>query len=565
VDVLSDDRIFSQNAIDFFNKLGHHRASLWFYSISENPERIAVLTDERVMTGAVLDAISGDNMRLALTTASNFSSALAETGDVKRLADPEFLSLLKSMPQDKRNQLLSGVWYVKSADNLTSPDVMREIASGGLDVFAHIARMQNSERRAEAPTVLFMGCNEGHDRGALLLVQELSKSFNVVYVSDPKSSGEIISLAKREGAVSILFSLVANPQSSKEYQRIILDALRQAKEQGIRITIGGGGMFDADVDTEKLENAGVKLFGKEGAAYAHTERPVNLSVAERIALAAKDMKEFLNASTAARMQSAHILADVGNRALGAPAGSASGRAHAPIAASAKAEGSGRLQASASIAGGAAVSAYLRSEQVPAALLKDAQKLDDAHNAAVEWGTVALKISNPNSQAMVMRVAVPGPSFLGKEGAFSAQSKVVPSARPSALIDKSAQSAPLLLAGPGTAYSRRTNAVPSAGAYGATFTDYLLPSGMFRAGLERGISESLIMVPGSRNYRSICQISCASQRLPAGRRLRASRPSSVVARLFRKALRRLGKRIIAKPAAYAPIRCAEFVNPLKQVA
>jgi methylmalonyl-CoA mutase cobalamin-binding domain/chain len=308
---------------------------VWFDAIGVTGN-VAALTDKRALSDNVLGVLGAMDEEGKL--ASEYSLALGSTGDVDALTDPAFLASLKGISEPLRAEVLSGVWYSRSAGWAT-PGVIRQISSGEIDVWRDIARMPAD---ACAPHVVIVGLNDGHDRGSKYVAQSMKDSgFDVIYVSgDAKSPEEIVKIARIEGASAIGFSLMGD-----SYQRIVSDVLRQIKVQGISgISIFGGGTICQHA-SDILQRAGVRMFGQ---GYAQN-----------------DLEKFLTGSTMPRPQQTPSQSGHG-LSISVPASAVQGRTHAPVTASISSSGGRRWQEATHtllIGGQAAFNAYLRSESV----------------------------------------------------------------------------------------------------------------------------------------------------------------------------------------------------------
>jgi methylmalonyl-CoA mutase cobalamin-binding domain/chain len=341
VAALTDSRLFTNEAVSFFNKLGSEAASAWFDLIGMTGE-IGMLTSALAQSGGVLDAIDRDGK-----IASEYSQAMVETGDTGALTNPKFLASLKSLSKPLRAEVLSVMWYTKSAGWAT-PEAMSKIGSGELDVWRDIARMPNN---AGMPRIVFVGLNDGHDRGSKLIAQSLNEDYDVIYVGNSRSSREIVNIARRAGVSAIGFSLMDD-----SYRHTVTDVLKHMEVKGINdIAIFCGGSIEQHT-AKILQQAGVRMFG-QGTTKS-------------------DLVEFLSASTSRRpQQSAYAQADA--RGLtSAHAGNASGHVYSPItvspiAVSTALNGARYGQAAsyaAQISSQTPINAYLRSEPDSAAAL-----------------------------------------------------------------------------------------------------------------------------------------------------------------------------------------------------
>ncbi len=245
VDALTDYRLFTSNAASFFNKSGPEAASEWFYSIGLT-RNVDVLTSDRVLSDAVLAVINKDG-RLA----SEYSLAVGVTGDLDALANTGLLNSLKGLKEPLRAEVLSGVWYTKSAGWIT-PAVVGKIGTGELDVWRDFAR---APANMGLPRVVFVGLNDGHNRGSKLIAQSMRDSgFDVIYLDDA-SSEEIVRIAKKESVSAIGFSLMAD-----SYRHTMDEVLRQLGAQcESAVTVFCGGTVSQRT-SDWLQQVGVHLF-----------------------------------------------------------------------------------------------------------------------------------------------------------------------------------------------------------------------------------------------------------------------------------------------------------------
>ncbi len=334
---LTDNRLFTNGVVDAFNKLGREGSSVWFDAIGITGN-VDALTDERALSDRVLNVLGAMDKEGKL--ASEYSLALGSTGNVAALTSQGFLASLKGMNESLRAEVLSGVWYSRNA-GWTTPDVMSKIGSGELDVWRDIARAPDN---ANMPRVVIVGLNDGHDRGSKYVAQSIKDSgFDVIYVvGNAKSSEEIVRIARKEGASAIGFSLMDD-----SYQSIVTDVLRQIKVQGVSdVTVFGGGAIGQST-AKSLQQAGVKMFGKDTS---------------------QTVAEFLNDSASRRPQQlSYALVNAVGSSINGRAGGGSSSVYAPIPVSTASGGVRYGQApspaaSVSIGGPNTISSYLRSER-----------------------------------------------------------------------------------------------------------------------------------------------------------------------------------------------------------
>jgi methylmalonyl-CoA mutase cobalamin-binding domain/chain len=315
VGALTDRRLFTEDATEFFNRLGPDPASEWFNSIGATGN-VKVLTSKKAMSSDVLDVIDGN-----AKTASEISYAIGvlegvKSGKADAVTSPEFLAHLKALDQADRSRILSAIWVTRSADDLANAETVDKIGEGKLDAWNDFVRTNDNV----STIVLAIMNDEGggmHTRGALHAVQSLRDAgFDVILVENANSAEEIADIATKGGASAIGISLMDN-----KYERIVTDIPNQAKAKGI----GGIALFCGGAithDTEKnLQQAGIRTFGQGTAS--------------------GDMMKFLNAS--ALRQPQHPMY---------AAGSAPSRAYAPLTASTVSNGARSWQAASyAIAGG----------------------------------------------------------------------------------------------------------------------------------------------------------------------------------------------------------------------
>jgi methylmalonyl-CoA mutase cobalamin-binding domain/chain len=382
VNSLTDGRLFTNDASRAFNRLGSEAASMWFDSIGTTGEAV-LLTDPRVLNDAVIDVMrvygwdagsgsgsgrdaesgdgSGAGSGWGAGSGANYGSGSGRTGkasesvdgklageycqaivntrDVSALTSQEFLASLKGISAPLRAEVLSGIWYTKSAGWAT-PEVVGRIGSGELDVWRNVARTPDG---AAMPKVVIVGLNDGHDRGSKLIAQSIRDSgFDVIYVGNA-SSREIVNIARAEGASAIGFSLAGD-----SYQHIVADVLRQVKVPGaseVSVFCGGPvGQRTFDI----LQRAGAKTFGQG------TTR--------------EDLLGFLNGSALLRSQQpTSIQANARSALMSGSASGAFNRVYAPLTVSAASDGVryGPAAARTASVGGLIANSYLRYERAAA--------------------------------------------------------------------------------------------------------------------------------------------------------------------------------------------------------
>ena len=339
---------------------------------------VEALTDKRVLSDNVLGVLGAIDRDGKL--ASEYSLRAGSTNNVVALTSPEFLASLKRMNESLRAEVLSGVWYSRSVGWATQ-EVMNKISSGKMDVWRDIAR---APENIGVPRIVFVGLNDGHDRGSKYVAQSIKDSgFDVIYVvGNNKSSEEIVNIARREGASAIGFSLMDD-----SYQSKVTDVLKQIRVQGDSgVTVFGGGAIEQKT-AKSLQQAGVKIFGQG------TTRTV---------------AEFLNESVSRRSQQ---LSYYRANALGASVywnlGDASRRSYVPVSSSEARSGPTLSPvASMPINGRSSVNAYFRSELDSLVDLEEEKKrrmkfsLSDMNAGELATGIIVTKM--PFSQAMAMQ-------------------------------------------------------------------------------------------------------------------------------------------------------------------
>jgi methylmalonyl-CoA mutase C-terminal domain/subunit len=305
VAALTDSRLFTKSAANFFNKLGKEAASEWLNSIGMTGS-VGALTSKGAMSDDVLGVIDG-NAKFA----SELSYAIGVTREVDALTNAGFLDRLKSLDPVIAAELLSAVWYTKNADNLTTAEVMGKIGSGNLDVWKDLVRAPNNMQITDTPVRVIISKlgGETHDRGAKLIAQSLADSgFDVIYVGNTKSPEELVKIAVKERASAIGFSIMDD-----SYQHTVADTSKLLKAQGISgISIFGGGLIPQQT-AESLQHSDIKMFGQGTTK--------------------EDIVGFLNVSALRQQrQSPYVRMDVLNPLIGTSTSNAASRvyAHIPI-------------------------------------------------------------------------------------------------------------------------------------------------------------------------------------------------------------------------------------------
>ena len=256
-DALTDRRLFSERAKQFFKEIGAESASEWFNSIGKTGN-VEALANETVFSDDVSGAIKGNGK-----IASELSFAIGVTGRQDALVSQEFIEFIKSAPKDIVSEHLSAIWCTGNVDALSSRELVAKIGSGEIDVWKDAVRRLNpeSDQAPEKKIVISRADSGEHDRGAKLVVQSLmSEGFDVIYAGDAKSYANAVEIAIKEGARAVGFSIIGD--SSKD---IVMSAIETAKLKGAEdIVFFGGGMVSQQV-TKALEQKGMVFLGPGSA------------------------------------------------------------------------------------------------------------------------------------------------------------------------------------------------------------------------------------------------------------------------------------------------------------
>lgn len=249
VSALSDSRMFSDNATNFFNKLGYEAASEWFYSIAKTGD-VENLTSSTVLNEKVLSLINEDSR-----ISSELSYAIGETGKVDALTDGKFLDALKGLEPVMAAEFLSAVWCVGEGANLASAEMVSRLGGTETDVWKEMARV-NYGFAGQGEKIIISNFGDGHDRGSKMLMRDLiSQGFDVIYVGEMQDYRDIARVAQTERAGAVGFGLMGSVHSE-----IVTDTLSELKILGLKdVQVFGGGFVEAETAI-KFEDKGIRFF-----------------------------------------------------------------------------------------------------------------------------------------------------------------------------------------------------------------------------------------------------------------------------------------------------------------
>lgn len=249
VSALTDQRIFSCRAAEFFNSLGAEASSEWFYSIG-NTGNVSDLTSPAATGDDVINAIK-QNARVA----GELSYAIGTTGRLEKLTGSRFIGFLGSLDSDTAAEYLSAIWCTQRVDEMSGADVMARIVNGKEEVWRDVVRSFASDGTS-APKIIITNAEGGdHDRGVKLVVHSLINSgFNVIYADDA-SADELISTAINENVAAIGFSI-----SGEEAGRKAAAVMESASAMGLSdVSFFAGGIINPKL-AGMLEQRGARLF-----------------------------------------------------------------------------------------------------------------------------------------------------------------------------------------------------------------------------------------------------------------------------------------------------------------
>ena len=249
VDALIDSRIFSPNAVHFFNEIGKEAASMWFSSIGTTG-RVGELTGRSATSAEMIATIGGDGK-----LASELSFAIGKTGRIDALTNHNFLRFVGALDKESAASYVSAIWVSEKVDKLADPEMIGRVASGKVDLWKDAARVNAGN--GQMTVVLTKTGDPEHDRGVKLTAHDMmKKGFDVIYLDNVKSHEEVVRAALSTGAHAIGWS-VADDSSSRQ---IIFDTIRQMGALGHgNVVMFSGGAISQDT-MASLEKSGVKHF-----------------------------------------------------------------------------------------------------------------------------------------------------------------------------------------------------------------------------------------------------------------------------------------------------------------
>jgi methylmalonyl-CoA mutase cobalamin-binding subunit len=258
---LTDQKIFSQHALDFLNALDHESASGWFASIAATGN-VEVLTSKKAMSNAVLDFIKGIRSVSGIgdmkgKIAGDLSFIMGDTGKVDALADAGFLQRLSEMPAAVASRYISALLITNGEEYLTTSSVMN-----GIRTEKDIAMITGTINPG-APVILMSNPGETHDRSLLIKIRDLvANGFNVVYTGELSDPAEVARLAMRYNAQAFGIGLRTDIVSQRvENIAFVTDTIKHMRIQGSpnMITFAGGTIDAGTAAT--LERQGIRVLG----------------------------------------------------------------------------------------------------------------------------------------------------------------------------------------------------------------------------------------------------------------------------------------------------------------
>lgn len=233
---LTDKRFFTDRSAWFLNSLDRESAS-GLFSSAANTGNVGLLTSGGVMSEGMLGWINsigemeGDgnpNARLV----GDILFLLADTGNM-RLADPDFLRGLSSLPPAIAAQYITTLLIYNGDKALTSGAIMEKLHNSELDIRRDAMHIIGGN--SDAPTILIANPGETHDRNLVLIIKDLrAAGYKVIYTGELADYREIAKIAKSEGVQAVGFGIRTDISTHAAMgEGVVADTLREMKVLGV--------------------------------------------------------------------------------------------------------------------------------------------------------------------------------------------------------------------------------------------------------------------------------------------------------------------------------------------